>query len=214
MTETQSELEGVGTLRPLHLALAPPLLDKEIAGLVASHAPNPVGIRVPGRFHRRIHSLCGGSHFAVRELLTSDAQACNVFLDHLDPQDVKLRFGSLHSTPRYLLPSRGAANQGAAFGALDAAGAILGVANLEYVNSDLAEAAVIVRSDYKRHGIGRSLLEQTIKRAVEDGASQVTGYVLAENKAMLSLARAMGFQSIRWDEFYIEVSWLISSWPL
>lgn len=153
-------------------------------------------------------------HFTISELRTSDAHACNVFSHHLDRQDIRMRFASLHFSIRHILPGLTGANEDAAFAAVDAAEMILGVVNLAYLISDSAEVAVIVRSDYKRRGIGRSLLAHAIQRAEYDGLSRLIGYVLAENRAMLALARAMGFQSIRRDEFFIEIRRSISSRPV
>jgi hypothetical protein len=36
--------------------------------------------------------------FAIRELLTSDAPACEAFVQHLDRQDLRMRFASLISS--------------------------------------------------------------------------------------------------------------------
>lgn len=147
--------------------------------------------------------------FTIRELRASDVQACNVFFDHLDRHDVRMRFASPRTFSfHHFLPGLARTDEGVAFAAVDAAEMILGVVTLVYLNSGSAEVAVIVRSDYKRRGIGSSLLGHIIQRAEDDGLSELVGYVLAENQAMLALARVMGFQSSRWDSFFSEVRWL------
>jgi GNAT superfamily N-acetyltransferase len=154
-------------------------------------------------------------HFTIRELRAADAQACDVFFRHLDREDIRMRFASLrHFSIHDFLPRLNRVNANVAFAAFDAAEMILGVINLVDLSYDSAEVAVIVRSDYKRRGVGGSLLAHVIQRAECDGRSRLIGYVLAENQAMLALARVMGFQSTRWDSFFIEVSRSISSKPV
>jgi GNAT superfamily N-acetyltransferase len=153
-------------------------------------------------------------HFIIRELHAPDADACDVFFHHLDRTDIRMRFASSrHFSIHDFLPGLGRVNAGLAIAAFNAAEMILGVLNLVRLNSDSAEVAVIVRSDRKRRGIGRSLIAHVIQRAEDDGLSQLNGYVLAENQPMLALARVMGFQSSRWDSFFIEVRRSISSKP-
>jgi acetyltransferase len=151
-------------------------------------------------------------HVTICELRPSAAQACSVFFHHLDRQDIRMRFASPR---RFLLddfvPGQSGATAGVAFAAMDAAATILGVVNLADLRSDAAEAAVIIRSDYKRRGIGRSLLAHAIGWAAGKGLSHVDGYVLAENQAMLALARAMGFQRTRWDSDFIRVTRPVSA---
>jgi len=219
------------------------LSEIEVMTAEPSRASGTLGMRASRRFRRGNHPLCDGvhhelradprstevvacttinslagrplqSHFTIRELLSSDAQACKVFIHHLDRQDIRMRFASLHLSIDHFLLAPTGANEGVAFAALDAAEMILGVVNLAYLNSDSAEIAVIVRSDYKRRGIGRSLVAHAIQWAEGNGLSQVIGYVPVENKAVLALARVIGFQSSRWDSFLIEVSRSISSKPV
>jgi len=143
--------------------------------------------------------------FAIRELGIDDLPACNLFFSRLDPQDVRLRFGSLRFSMSAFLPGFTGAPEGVAFAAWDAAGMILGIVTLASLSTAAAELAVIVRSDCKRRGIGRALLAHAIRWADGHGLSHILGYVLVENKAMLALARALGFQPVRWDSSFFEV---------
>lgn len=149
----------------------------------------------------------------IRDLRTADAEACEAFLHCLDGQDIRMRFSALRTSAEHLLPRSLGANEAVALAALDASGAILGIVNLAPLESGSAEVAIVVRSDRKRRGIGRSLLTHAIRRAARDGLSRLVGYVLAENAAMLALARAMGFQSDRLDNLSIEVSRAVSAAP-
>lgn len=149
--------------------------------------------------------------FTIRELRGSETQACDVFFRRLDPQDIRWRFASPRSSPGDLLPGAGRGNGSVAFAARDAADTIVGVLNLERLNSDCAEIGVVVRSDRKRLGIGRALLAHAIRWAGCVGLSRVTGYVLAENLAMLDLAGRMGFRCIRRDLPLLELARLVTA---
>jgi acetyltransferase len=142
--------------------------------------------------------------FSIRELSAADTHACAVFIRHLAPEDIRLRFASLYLSPAHLLP-RGGESAGAAFLAVDAAGTILGVVNLIELAAGAAEIAVIVRSDHKRRGIGRALLVRAIEWAAAREVGELIGLVLAENTAMLGLAAAMGFRGQRRDGYVVEV---------
>lgn len=147
--------------------------------------------------------------FAIRELSAADAQACAVFIRHLEAEDIRLRFASLHLSPAHLVP-RDAGTAGIAFVAVDAADTVLGVVNLIRLAGGAAEIAVIVRSDHKRRGIGRALVAEAFGWAAASGVDELIGLVLSENAAMLALAQAMGFRGQRWDGYFVEVRRAVS----
>jgi RimJ/RimL family protein N-acetyltransferase len=64
-----------------------------------------------------------------------------------------------------------------------------------YVNSDgeSCECAVIVADDWQRVGLASRLMRELIQGARERGLQRMEGFVLAENRAMLDLARRLGF---------------------
>ncbi len=63
-----------------------------------------------------------------------------------------------------------------------------------------AEFAVVVRSDVQRRGVGSLLLDRLLAYARTRGIGQVWGDVLADNHAMLALARKRGFWIARSPE--------------
>ena len=143
--------------------------------------------------------------FSIRQLGPDDAMACRLFFQHLEWEDIRLRFGSLHFCVDRLIPTPIGPFRGMAFGAVDPAGAVLGVSNLASLSAGSAEIAVIVRSDLKRRSIGRSLLDHAMVWAKENGLAEVIGYVLAENRTMLALARTMGFRNVGQDLHLLEL---------
>ena len=57
-----------------------------------------------------------------------------------------------------------------------------------------AEVAIIVRSDSKGLGIGEALFHKMIEYCRQRGMRELSGQVLPHNKAMIKLARKLGFE--------------------
>jgi acetyltransferase len=123
----------------------------------------------------------------IRRLRPDDLGAYLRFAHRLEPEDVRLRFGRLIRWTDDCV--RGILDKGDAFAAFDRLGEIAGVARLIE-----GEIALIVRSDLKRHGIGRALLDRLVAHAVEHGMSELSGYFLAENRPAIALAHGVGFR--------------------
>jgi RimJ/RimL family protein N-acetyltransferase len=73
----------------------------------------------------------------------------------------------------------------------------LGVARLIQLDHGVAEFAVIVGDPWQHQGLGRKLVAKIIEVASQCQVRCLQGYVLSENKAMLSLCRQLGF-TVRW----------------
>ncbi|HXX82482.1 MAG TPA: GNAT family N-acetyltransferase [Casimicrobiaceae bacterium] len=56
-----------------------------------------------------------------------------------------------------------------------------------------AEIALVIADAWQGQGLGRRLLETLLEHAEEAGLHEVAGTVLATNRAMLGLARLLGF---------------------
>lgn len=82
-----------------------------------------------------------------------------------------------------------------AFVALDQEGALNGVARLSSdPDHEVAEYAILIRSDLKGRGLGWALLHRLIEYARADGLSRIEGRVLSANSAMLKMCREFGFR--------------------
>jgi acetyltransferase len=143
---------------------------------------------------REMLTLPGLGAVAIRPLEAGDRAAYLDFAARLTPEDIRLRF----FRPIWRLDGRLLAelldidhDRREAFVAMDETGAILGVARVVE-----GEFALIVRSDLKRRGLGRVLLDRLVRYAIERGFIAVDGTVLAENEPMLNLARHAGFRAV------------------
>jgi acetyltransferase len=92
---------------------------------------------------------------------------------------------------------------------LDAAdgAATLGVARVSSDPDNLeAEFAILVRSDFKRHGLGRLLLTKLIRYCRDRGTARMTSNVLSGNSCMLGLGAALGFTARLAERGIMEMS--------
>ena len=67
------------------------------------------------------------------------------------------------------------------------------------------EMAIVVRSDLKRLGLGRMLLNKMIRYCRARGARRLTAYTLGVNRAMLGLAQSLGFTATASQDGVVEL---------
>ena len=72
-------------------------------------------------------------------------------------------------------------------------------------DNQTAEFSVLIRSDLKGQGIGRTLMTKIMNYCRDRQTAVMFGHVLAENFDMLDLARHLGFTSCVSDEDLVEV---------
>jgi acetyltransferase len=159
---------------------------------------------VPGVVSSQIHvaekvwlARIGG--FCVRPLCTADQEACLRFGARVDREDLRLRFASpvkLDSPSfreQFLTIDH---ERLEALAAIDAASAILGVVHLAHTSLSSGDIALVVRSDLKRRGLGRLLLDRVVRHAARLGLAELTADILYENQPMLQLAVRTGFHIV------------------
>jgi GNAT superfamily N-acetyltransferase len=142
--------------------------------------------------------LPGLGAIRIRPLSLADWPSFCAFGNRLERNDVRLRFAGPvkldESRSRRLLDIDHIHEE--AFAAFDDAGAMLGVGRLVRVAADEAEIALIVRSDLKRRGLGRVLLDRLIRYADAAGLAALRADVLYENMPMVDLAQRAGFRFV------------------
>jgi acetyltransferase len=142
-----------------------------------------------------------GRSIVLRPIRPEDEDRHRVFLESLDPEDVRMRvFGSRRELPRNELARLTQIDYARemAFVAVDEAAdggpQTLGVVRASTDPDNLtAEFGVIVRSELKGQGLGRALLAKMIRYARGRGTQALVAYVLRENRGMRELARSLGF---------------------
>ena len=147
----------------------------------------------------RAENIASLGNLLVRPIRPEDAPLLARLVEELTPEDARLRF----FTPLRSLDSDSLAR----FTQIDydremafvlhkseSAQPFLGVVRLAADPDNFsAEFAIVVRSEFHRRGIGRLLMTRLIEYARSRGISELTGDVLAENRAMLALCSELGF---------------------
>jgi acetyltransferase len=84
---------------------------------------------------------------------------------------------------------------------------IFGIVHLAQArpDSDMAEYDIMVRSDFKHHGLGYRLMTEILQCARRRGLKAVTGLIAADNFTMLQMAGELGFLSHRTEDNDVEV---------
>lgn len=143
-----------------------------------------------------------GQTLTLRPIRPEDEAQHRIFLERLDPEDVRLRvFHSRRSIEHselarltqidYAREMAFIATRAATSGGKETLGAVRVAIDPDNIE---AEFGVIVRSDLKHSGLGRRLLYKMIEHLHGRGTQRLVGTVLRENTAMLALAHALGFQ--------------------
>ena len=158
--------------------------------------PNPdLAIRPYPSEWRSVLSLDDGA-WTLRPIRPADASLYATFFEHVDPEDIRLRF----LAPRRHFPDRMIVrltqldyDRDMAFVALTPSGELAGVARLSCdPDRTLGEYAVLIRSDLHGRGLGRALMEQLIAWARAEGIKRVESMILVENTGMQRLAGSLG----------------------
>lgn len=147
-------------------------------------------------------TLSGGRKLLLRPIRPEDEPDHYAFLSKLTPEDIHFRFfgqvGVLPHTQMARLTQIDFERE-MAFIAVgrteDGKAETLGVVRVVTdPDNERCEFAIVVRSDMKGQGLGRSLLEKMIGYCRARGTRFMVGQILKENRPMLELARKFGFE--------------------
>jgi acetyltransferase len=181
------------------IRLAPPAGDD-------AHAELRLAIRPYPRELEETVVLRDGTSLFLRPIRPEDEPAQQAFHARLTPEDIRFRFFNLVRRMPHSQMARFTQidyDREMAFLALpagetgaEAARETLGVVRIVTdPDNERAEFAIVVRSDQKGRGLGRTLLEKMIRYCRARGTRELVGQVLPDNRAMLELAERLGFQS-------------------
>lgn len=142
-----------------------------------------------------------GLSVLLRPIRPEDVRAYAEFIARTDAPDLRFRFltqarrVSAQDLARYTQIDY---DREMAFVALahdTGAPQILGeVRIISYPEGESAEFALLVRSDLRRNGLGRALVQKAIGYCRARGQKTLIGQILAENEAMIGLARSSGME--------------------
>ena len=162
--------------------------------------------------------LRDGSTLRLRPPLAADGEAVLEFFEGLSPSSRYSRFHGLPALNRALVePTLDPdwEERGALVGTLgqDDGERIVAVANYARLRDPaLAEAAFAVADDLQGKGIGTRLLESLADRAAQVGIQRFVADVMADNRKMLGVFEAAGFELTReLEQGAVEVQFPIAS---
>ncbi|PSH63027.1 GNAT family N-acetyltransferase [Phyllobacterium brassicacearum] len=175
-------------------------IEIDLDGLKRS-GPNPdLAIRpYPSNWKREV-ALKGGT-YDLRPIRPDDVVLYPLFLSKVSPHDLRLRFLALRRTfseDALRRLTQVDYDRDMAFIALDKdGGELAGIARLSSdPDHEIAEYAVLVRTDLQGRGLGWELLRQLIDFARADGVKRIEGLILSENIKMLTMCREFGFSVV------------------
>ena len=159
--------------------------------------------------------LANGLKVLLRPIRPGDAPAQHEFHDKCSPEDMEMRFFHGVRTLSHLEMARLTQidyDREMAFIATAPKEDGLGwetfgtIRTFTDLQNETAEFAILVRSDIKRQGLGRKLMEKMVGYCRSRGTRQIVGRVLCDNEAMLDLIRSLAFKSKKvLDENIMEV---------
>ncbi|TAD88822.1 MAG: GNAT family N-acetyltransferase [Alphaproteobacteria bacterium] len=183
-----------------------PLLADE-AGVVALDARIAVtaGFRLrpaikayPAELEKTI-TLRDGQRLKLRPVRPEDAAIYRPNLEKCDPADIRMRFfGPLKTVPETLIARLTQIDYDREMCFLatpeEETGEIFGWVRVTSDPDNLrSEYAILVRSDWKGHGLGWTLMEEIIAYGRARGTGEIWGTILRENDAMIDIVRQLGF---------------------
>ncbi len=148
--------------------------------------------------------LRNGRKTIIRPIRPEDEPAHNEFLSKITPEDIRFRFfGSVRELPHTEMArltqidyDREMAFIAQAPNEEDGHMETLGVVRTGTdPNNENAEYAILVRSDLKGQKLGWKLLNKMIDYCRARGTKYFTGQILRENRTMIEMVKAMGFET-------------------
>jgi acetyltransferase len=161
--------------------------------------PNPALIIRPYPSGEVSKALIQGDEITLRPIRPSDATLYPRFMQRMDAEDLRRRFltpmANL-SRPLLVRLTQLDYDRDMAFVALegpdrDLAGIVRYSADPDHV---AAEYGILVRSDLKGRGLGRTMMRRLIDFARKDGVAELFGMILPDNERMLAICRDLGFK--------------------
>ncbi len=151
----------------------------------------------PSHWQRHLE-MRDGLRILVRPIRPEDEPAIHELLRHVTSRDLRLRFFApmKEFTHEFIarLTQLDYARAMAFVAFEEATNELVGVVRIHSDSIyESGEYAVLLRSDLKGRGLGWALMQLIIEYAKSEGLKRISGQVLQENSAMLSMCRELGF---------------------
>ncbi len=140
--------------------------------------------------------LRDGRRVLLRPIRPEDEAAYRALKDRMSPEDVKNRFFGGAGPVTHAQMARYTQidyEREMAFIVMDGKEALGSVRTITDPDNRHAEFAISVRSDMKGQGLGRTLMDKVIRYTRSRGTDEIGGQILASNRAMIGLAKRLGF---------------------
>ena len=137
----------------------------------------------------------------IRPVRPEDEHLVRAFFERVSPEDLRLRFFTpVKEFSRIFIARLTQLDyaRAIAFIAIDEASheMIGGVRLHADADYDVGEYAILLRSDVKERGLGRTLMNLIIEYAQAEGIKNIKGQILREDGAMLRMCRELGFNIV------------------
>lgn len=159
--------------------------------------------------------LPDGEMFQLRYVRPEDKERLEEMFSHASPEDARFRLlgsvrdfaGFMAERYSHLDPEKDAAIVATTLPEMGHE-EIFGVVHIgqESPDSDTAEYDIMIRSDFKAHGLGYRLMTEILMCARRRGLKTVTGVISADNFKMLQMVGELGFRSKRSEDNTIDVT--------
>jgi RimJ/RimL family protein N-acetyltransferase len=194
-------LKRTKQIRPPGEIALPPSFDKVLGRSVREAADMASTEEIMRAGGGNVVRLADGSEVVVRPIARDDASLLQAFVRRLSARSRRFRFFvalaelSAAQLERFVDvdPDRGVALVAIHRRRED----IAIVAEARYAltqQDDTAEFAVAVADDFQERGLGRHLVERLVTTAWRRGVRRLFGEIKSDNRAMIALARRLGFR--------------------
>jgi acetyltransferase len=152
----------------------------------------------PGALLSATHELDGGGRVRFRLTRPSDGGLVREFLESLSPETRERRF--LHPMPtiaestvrHFTFYDPRERMTMAACAPIDGTECIVGLADVAFLETGLAEIGMVVADDYQQRGLGKLLSEAIASLAIKRGATHLKANMLHGNSPMVRLFERLG----------------------
>jgi len=169
---------------------------------------NRLAIRPYPEELEEIITVDDGRKLMIRPIRPEDEPEHHAFISKLTPEDIRFRFfGLLAALPHTQMARLTQIDFDREMAFIltgktpEGLSETLGVMRtITDPDNERCEFAIVIRSDMKGRGLGKTIFDKMIRYCRERGTRKMIGQILRDNKAMLGLAKRLGFKRQKTDD--------------